>query len=300
MCILSILRTKLSGLRYSEKYQYLCSMNAKTEAKIVYSTLYHLIRSVDFSNWVIHMLCMDGEAWFVYDGRSFSVSRNDVVIITKPQMISDTGQSEDLRVEIIAAPGEFLHNQLPTNNFGIGGAISLFDNPVIHLGDEDAQKLLDDMHAIRKRIDDMEHPFYRELIGSLALTMMYDLFAFHKQERISMYASDRSMYIVKELMAMLEAGTSKYHREVNYYAAQLNVTPKYLSDTVRRQTGHNVTYFIARHTLPIIKKYLNNPHLSIAQISDEMKFGNPASFTRYASRYLGMSPKHYRASLMSK
>lgn len=275
-------------------------MNTKAETKIVYYTLYHLIRSVDFSDWVIHLLCLDGEAWFVYDGRKFSISRNDVVIITKPQIISDSGQSDDLRVEIIAAPSNFLHNQLPANNFGIGGTISLFENPVIHLSDENTRILLDDMHAIRKRIDDTEHPFYRELIGSLALTMMYDLFAFHKQNRSSMYASDRSMYVVKELMAMLEAGTSKHYREVNYYAAQLNVTPKYLSDTVRRQTGHNVTYFIARHTLPIIKEYLNNPHLSIAQISDEMRFGNPASFTRYASRYLGISPKRYRASLMPK
>ena len=275
-------------------------MNTKAETKIVYYTLYHLIRSVDFSDWVIHLFCLDGEAWFVYDGRKFSISRNDVVIITKPQIISDSGQSDDLRVEIIAAPSNFLHNQLPANNFGIGGTISLFENPVIHLSDENTRILLDDMHAIRKRIDDTEHPFYRELIGSLALTMMYDLFAFHKQNRSSMYASDRSMYVVKELMAMLEAGTSKHYREVNYYAAQLNVTPKYLSDTVRRQTGHNVTYFIARHTLPIIKEYLNNPHLSIAQISDEMRFGNPASFTRYASRYLGISPKRYRASLMPK
>ena len=275
-------------------------MNTKAEAKIVYSTLYHLIRSVDFSDWVIHLLCLDGEAWFVYGGRKFSVSCNNLVIITKPQMIGETGQSDDLRVEIIAAPSEFLHNQLPANNFGIGGAINLFDNAVIRLSVEDTQILLNDMHAIRERMDDTEHPFYRELIGSLALTMMYDLFAFHKRDRNSMYASDRSMYVVKELMTMLEAGTSKYYREVNYYAAQLNVTPKYLSDTVRRQTGHNVTYFIARHTLPIIKEYLNNHHLSIAQISDEMKFGNPASFTRYASRYLGMSPKRYRASLMPK
>lgn len=275
-------------------------MNTKTEAKIVYSTLYHLIRSVDFSDWIIHVICLEGKGWFIYDDRKFSISRNDVVIITKPQKITDIGQTDDLSVEIIAAPNDFLVNQLPANNFGIGGAISLFDNPIIHLSDENTQILLDDMHAIRKRLDNTEHPFYHELVGSLALTMMYDLFAFHTQDRISMYASDRSMYVVKELMVMLEVGTSKYYREVNYYAAQLNVTPKYLSDTVRRQTGHNVTYFIARYTLPIIKEYLNNPNLSIAQISDEMKFGNPASFTRYASRYLGMSPKRYRASLMPK
>lgn len=275
-------------------------MNAKTEAKIVYSTQYRLIGSVDFSDWVIHLICLAGEGRFVYGGRKFSFGRNDAVIVTKPRMIADVDQSDDLKVEIIAAPHDFLTNQLPVNNFGIGGAISLFDNPILHLSEGNAQVLLDDMHAIERRIDHTDHPFYRELIGSLALTMMYDLFAFHMQDRSSVYASDRSMYVVKELMAMLETGQSKYHRRVDHYAAQLNVTPKYLSDTVRRQTGHNVTYFIARYTLPIIKEYLNDPRLSIAQISEEMRFGNPASFTRYASRYLGMSPKRYRTSLIPK
>lgn len=275
-------------------------MNEKAEARIVYSTLYHLIGSVDFDGWVIHLICLDGEGWFVYDGRKFTVRRSDVVIITQPRKVTEIGQCDGLSVEIIAAPGEFLNIQLPANNFGIGGAISLFDNPVIHLTDADREILLGDMHAIRRRINDTGHPFYHELLGSLALTMMYDLFAFHSHDRSSFYASSRSMYVVKELMAMLETGKPKYYRSVNYYAAQLNVTPKYLSDTVRRQTGHNVTYFIARYSIPIIKEYLNNPEMSIAQIAEELRFGNPASFTRYASRYLGMSPKRYRASLTSK
>ena len=271
-----------------------------TEDKIIYTPEFNTITSQRFNDWVIHILFLDGEAWVEYDGRKFHVGRNDLVVITKPQLIKDTVRSDDLRVEIIAAPGKFLHNQLPSNNFGIGGAISLFDNPVIHLDDENVKTLLNDIHAIRNRVGDTEHPFYSELMGSLALTMMYDIFAIHKQERPSMYASDRSMYVVKALMTMLEAGASKCHREVSYYASQLNVTPKYLSDTVRRQTGHSVTYFIARHTLPIIKEYLDNPHLSIAQISDMMKFGNPGSFTRYATRYLGISPRQYRTTSTPK
>lgn len=281
-------------------YIYLCDMNAKGEAKIVYSTLYHLIGSDDFSDWVIHLICLDGEGWFVYDGRKFTFGRNDLVIVTKPQHVSAFGQSDGLSVEIVAAPGAFLNSQLPANNFGIGGAISLFDNPIIHLSEDNTQILLNDMHAIKNRIDDTDHPFYRELIGSLAQTMMYDLFAFHSSDRSSMYASDRSMYVVKELMSMLESGKPKCYRSVGYYAEELNVTPKYLSDTVRRQTGHSVTYFIACYAVPIIKEFLNDPHLSVAQISEEMKFGSPSSFSRYVTRYLGMSPKRYRSSLMPK
>ena len=62
-------------------FNYLCDMNAKGEAKIVYSTLYHLIGSDDFSDWVIHLICLDGEGWFVYDGRKFTFGRNDLVMV---------------------------------------------------------------------------------------------------------------------------------------------------------------------------------------------------------------------------
>ena len=171
------------------------------EKEIIYSTSFPLIESRDFADCVIHILCLCGEARFVYDGRTFFIRSNDVAIITQPQLISDCCQT--------------------------------------------------DMQAIRNRIEDTDHPLYRELTGRLALTMMYDLFAFPKADRDSMYATDRSLYVVKELMEMLQAGLPKYYRVVKYYAGRLNVTPQYLSDTVRRQTGHNVTYFIGRHTLPM-------------------------------------------------
>ena len=197
-------------------------------------------------------------------------------------------------MEVLAAPHDFLSNQLPANNYGIGGSISLYDNPVIPLSEEDAETLVRDIHHIRDRIADTGHLFYRELIGGLALPLIYDLFYFHAKNRTPIFATDRSMYVVKELMALLESGRSKKYREVAYYAEQLNVTVKYL----KRQTGKSVTYYIDRYTVPMIKEYLNNPDLSIVQIAEEMNFTTLSYFSRYVTKHLGMSPKAYRESLV--
>ena len=83
--------------------------NPSRDKKYAYSL--YLIGSVDFDGWVIHLICLDGEGWFVYDGRKFTVRRNDVVIITQPRKVTEIGQSDGLSVEIIAAPGEFLNIQ---------------------------------------------------------------------------------------------------------------------------------------------------------------------------------------------
>ena len=275
-------------------------MSGDKGLKIVYSTLFQLIGSVKLKGWCIHMVCLQGEGSFTYGGRPFHVKKHDAVVINAPHQVNVSGQSEDLKVEILAAPQDFLSNQLPANNYGIGGSISLYDNPVITLSAEDAEKLVRDIHNIRDRIDDTGHLFYRELIGGLALPLIYDLFYFHAKNRTPIFATDRSMYVVKELMALLESGRSKKYREVAYYAGQLNVSVKYLSNTVKRQTGNSVTYYIDRFTVPMIKEYLEKSTLSIVQIAGEMNFATLSYFSRYVTRHLGMSPKAYRKSLAPK
>ena len=275
-------------------------MSGDEGLKIVYSTLFQLIGSVKLKGWCIHMVCLQGEGSFTYGGRPFHVKKHDAVVINAPHQVNVSGQSEDLKVEILAAPQDFLSNQLPANNYGIGGSISLYDNPVITLSAEDAEKLVRDIHNIRDRIDDTGHLFYRELIGGLALPLIYDLFYFHAKNRTPIFATDRSMYVVKELMALLESGRSKKYREVAYYAGQLNVSVKYLSNTVKRQTGNSVTYYIDRFTVPMIKEYLEKSSLSIVQIAEEMNFATLSYFSRYVTRHLGMSPKAYRKSLAPK
>lgn len=246
------------------------------------------------------MVCLQGEGSFTYGGRPFHVKKNDAVVISAPEQVNVVGQSEDLEVEVLAAPNDFLSNQLPANNYGIGGGISLYGNPVIPLQEEDAEKLVRDMHNIRDRISDTGHLFYRELIGGLALPLIYDLFYFHARNRTPVFATDRSMYVVKGLMALLESGRSKRYREVSYYAGQLNVSAKYLSNTVKRQTGKSVTYYIDRYTVPMVREYLEKSALSIVQIAEEMNFTSLSYFSRYVTRHLGMSPRAYRESLIPK
>ncbi len=112
--------------------------------------------------------------------------------------------------------------------------------------------------------------------------------------------SERTAYIVKQLMQLLATGVSCTEREVRYYADRLHVSPKYLSATVKRVTGHSVSIYIARHTVPIIKGYLDDERLSLTQIADRMNFSSLSYFSRYCTKHLGQSPTDYRQSLQPK
>ncbi len=87
------------------------------------------------------------------------------------------------------------------------------------------------------------------------------------------------------------------HREVSYYAERLNVSPKYLCETVRRLTGKSVTYLINRYAGPIIASLLKDDGLSVTQIAYRMGFSGVSYFSRYTKRVLGMSPAEFRRGL---
>ena len=271
-------------------------MNEDIELDFVFSTDFQQINNKRFHAWCLHMICLDGEGSFVFNNRCYHVCRNDVIILVLPDQVCNLAPTPEFKVEFFAAPLKFLNKQLPSNNFGIGGGISLYNDPVIPLSEKDAERFQDDIHRLNERIKEIDHYFYNELMGSLCLTMMYDLFDFHAKYYGTFISTDRRSYIVKELMQMLSTGCSRTERNVFYYAKLLNVTPKYLSDTVRRTTGNSVTYFINRYTIPIVKEFLNNEDLSLTQISDRMNFTSLSYFSRYVNKHLGMSPSQYRQS----
>ena len=277
----------------------MCNFATMT-ADFQYSDDFYGMNSSELSHTCMHLLCLAGEGSFVFNERCYHIVENDLVVIPMPDRISNLAAHDDLQVEWFAADYKFLQNLLPSNNYSIGGSISLNRDPIIKLTEEQAHHLLEDFHHLRDRMDDHHMQFHRELMGSLCLTMMYDIFEAHAQNETTDIHTDRTAYIVKQLMALLATGISRTERDVSYYAEQLNVSPKYISATIKRVTGHNVTSYIDRYTIPILKGYLNDERLSLTQIADLMHFSSLSYFSRYCTKHLGLAPSEYRLSLQPK
>ena len=263
----------------------------------LYSTDFLAMNAPELSHTCMHLLCTAGEGSFVFNEHCYHVVKNDLVVIPHPHRVKNLAAHPDMQVEWFAADYKFLQSLLPSNNYSIGGSISLNQNPVIKLDDHQADIMLADFHRLRDRMDDRHLLFYRELMGSLCLTMMYDIFEPHAQRDATAAHSDRTAYIVRQLTDLLATGVSRTEREVSYYADRLHVSPKYLSATVKRVTGHSVSSYINRATVPIMKGFLDDERLSLTQIADRMNFASLSYFSRYCTKHLGQSPSEYRKSL---
>ena len=192
---------------------------------IVFSEEFGLINSPAFYDCIVHLICTAGSGSFSYNDRLFELTRNDIAVISRPQLVSAITSDENFCCEYIAAPDKFLHNLLPANNYAIQGCVSLFDNPIIKVSEIDASRFRTDLANINNRIDNTDHKFYQELMGSLLQTMVYDLFDFHAKTNDNILTTDRVGYITAQFFALIEEGRPKTQREVSHYAEQLNVTP---------------------------------------------------------------------------
>lgn len=104
-------------------------------------------------------------------------------------------------------------------------------------------------------------------------------------------------YRVRELfnrfMKLMERDYKK-SRDVNYYAEQMNITSKYLSNIVRQVTGHTPKIIIDQYVVLQLKMQLKRSAQSIKEMAWEYHFADASFFCRYFKKHTGMTPQQVR------
>lgn len=84
---------------------------------------------------------------------------------------------------------------------------------------------------------------------------------------------------------------------VSYFASKLNVTPNYLSDTIRHDQGKAALAVIQDFIIERAKDQLTNTRLTVSEISFMLGFEYPNYFSRLFKRKTNLTPSDYRLSV---
>lgn len=83
-------------------------------------------------------------------------------------------------------------------------------------------------------------------------------------------------------------------RSVGFYAAQLNLSPKYLTTLIRQTTGHTAINWIDDYVILEAKNMLRYSTMSIQEIAYCLNFSNQSFFGKYFKNHTGQTPSAYR------
>ena len=93
---------------------------------------------------------------------------------------------------------------------------------------------------------------------------------------------------------MLMERDYKISRDVNYYAEQMHITSKYLTNIVRQVTHHTPKAIIDQYVILQLKMQLKRSSQSIKEMAWEYHFADTSFFCRYFKKHTGITPQQIR------
>ena len=138
-------------------------------------------------------------------------------------------------------------------------------------------------------------------ISQLVLCQLKAFFiGFHEYlQRNPQYRPDEvKSYRIRELsnrFMMLLERDFKISRDVNYYARQMNISSKYLTNIVSQVTGHTPKTIIDQYVILQLKMQLKRSTQSVKEMAWEFHFADVSFFCRYFKKHTGLTPQQIRS-----
>ena len=102
-----------------------------------------------------------------------------------------------------------------------------------------------------------------------------------------------SLMILKRFAELLKEHYM-HERNVDYYAAQLGITSKYLSIVCRKYRGMTASRIIDGVVIRQAKMLLKQPGVSVQDVASQLNFPSQSFFGKYFKQHVGVSPSRYR------
>lgn len=247
-------------------------------------------------SFIIIALCTAGRVQYRMDTQEQLVSPGQVIIISERHVIDNYMASPDLEGLCMILSADFYREII--QNVSDVSSLFLFSktHPVFTLTQKDIKTYKEYFHVIKKKINDKGNHFHKDLIRTLLLAMFYDLSnVIYQAQQVNDSRQTRNDIIFTKFIKLLETHC-KEERRVGWYAQQLCITPKYLSETVKAVSQRTPNEWIDNYVIMEARVLLKNTTKSIKEIAEELHFPNQSFLGKYFREHVGVSPKQYRKS----
>jgi len=171
-------------------------------------------------------------------------------------------------------------------------------NEALHLSSEESQHITNVVAQIQKEYkQNIDAHSQRLIISNLELllnycTRFYDRQFFTRTNLNKGLATDFEKILDEYIntKTLIKKGIPT----VSYFGEQLNMSPNYLSDLLKKETGKSAKAHINYAIINKAKTILLNSTESISQIAYDLGFEYPQSFSRLFKSKTGHSPMEYR------
>lgn len=242
------------------------------------------------------MIIKAGHLSLIHNLSEYEVGK-DTLLFLLPNGVYEFNQtSDDFEVEGIIYTKEFLNQSgIHLSSSNIMEVFASGFQPFYQVSKDEMDVLLQLVDLVRTSLNNTEEtPYSFEIKKHGFLTFFYNA--------ASIYRKHNAAYKIKlnrpeELSLNFLQSLAlhfKEERSVQFYAEQLYVTPRHLSQTVKEVIGRSAGELIDRAVIMEAKILLRNPALNVGQVAEELHFSDQFFFAKFFKKHTGFTPTQYR------
>ncbi len=174
-------------------------------------------------------------------------------------------------------------------------------NEALHLSAQEKETLNSIVEKIDKECATNIDEFSRDvLISNIELLLNY-IRRYYSRQFITRKSQNTDLLSRFEQLIKAYFDSEKMETEglptVQYFAKALHLSPSYLSDLLKKETGKNAQEQIHFYLIEKAKNLLLNSEETVSEIAYSLGFEHPPYFSRLFKKKVGMSPSDYRVSM---
>ena len=242
-----------------------------------------------------YTIVLHGWMTMLYNGRQVHYTKDDLIIYTPGDVVSVINISDDYRGICLVADKDFAFES-PTMRNAIRAAylpVVELSEPRLTLAEKDNHHLMELMCIIRRYLLSAGHPFRSECLRTTYGLFLLELNAIQERTIGNRRFPKRIEELFFDFLRLVPIHFAEHH-DVGFYASELCITPRYLSQIVRDISGRTVVDYINQMLLMEASYLLQQTSLPISDIAVRLHFSETASFTRFFTRMKGMTPREFR------
>ena len=178
------------------------------------------------------------------------------------------------------------------------GFFSYSANEALHLSPKEENQIESIVENIYIEYQNNQDEYSKDIIISQLSTLLKYANRFYKRQFINRKELSNNLLeqFNQQLGAYFDSGQmqEKGIPSIEQIADKLSVSQRYLSDTLKKETGKTSTEHLQLYLIDEAKNILLNPNKTISEVAYELGFEYPPYFSRLFKKKEGISPTEYR------
>ena len=178
------------------------------------------------------------------------------------------------------------------------GYFSYAVNEALHLSPKEEKQIEMIVENIEIEYQNNQDVFSKEIIISQLNTLLKYANRFYERQFLHRKEISNSLLEqFKEHLYNYSASGQLQEKgipNIEQIANKMLISQRYLSDTLKKETGKTTTEHIQLHLIEQAKNILLQPNISISQVAYKLGFEYPQYFSRLFKKKEGVSPREYR------